>query len=178
VPEFRDAYFIFIPESNMAPESQYYAKKLARFPKFITLQEGKTTGIGAHTTNTMKLRYTEEMEMLLRTDSISFSTKMVVASPFVNQNAPETNVAAMKDTITKQLNQFKRVTHIANNVFNRSKTTYSGKVNGEGKEVKGLNDDIAITTMMACYWAKMFYMKRTSAPYDSLPRFDAMKAHR
>jgi len=153
-PQFKESWFVFIPENNLGHEADHMAYMLRPYRRIYTLTE-KGGIIGVNTTAVRKELYSMETVKYLCQESIRFWDQMVVANPGGGANEKERVMEDFKE----QLLSFKRVIVHPERGFSLPKIHYSGKS-------KGGRDDLVMSLMIAIYWTTEFTCQRTEAPYE------------
>lgn len=152
--KLKDAWFIFIPESNLGHESDHMAYMLKNYRKVWTISEKSRTGV--ITTAVRKELYTMETQKYICQESVMFWKHLVVSNPV---GIGDVKARALSD-FKKQLFAFKRIIQHPQRGFALPRVIYTGKF-------KGGNDDLCITLTMAVYWGIEFITHRVKdAPYE------------
>ena len=101
--------------------------------------------------NTTKNRYAFAAHQALERNKIMYLHKGVSANPF-KSGEPRSKFVKNKMELETQLSRCRRELS-ANGQMSNKHFVWSGKVDGEGRRQKGLNDDLAITFCLCIYWA-------------------------
>jgi hypothetical protein len=152
--KLKDAWFIFIPESNLGHESDHMRYMLRNYRKVWTITEKSRTGV--ITTATRKELYTMETQKYICQESLQLWKDLVVSNPM---GVGDTKARVMSD-FKKQILAFKRIIQQPQRGFALPRVVYTGKF-------KGGNDDLCICLTMAVYWGIEFITHRVKdAPYE------------
>lgn len=150
----QDAWFIFIPESNLGHESDHMAYMLKNYKKVWTISEKSRTGV--ITTAVRKELYAMETQKYICQESVMLWEHLVVSNPV---GVGDVKARALSD-FKKQLCAFKRIIQQPQRGFSLPRVIYTGKF-------KGGNDDLCICLTMCIYWAIEFVTHRVKdAPYE------------
>ena len=150
----KDAWFIFIPESNLGHESDHMRYMLRNYRKVWTITEKARTGVV--TTATRKELYTMETQKYICQESLQLWKNLVVSNPTGIGDVKSRSITDFK----KQILAFKRIIQQPQRGFALPRVVYTGKF-------KGGNDDLCICLTMAVYWGIEFITHRVKdAPYD------------
>ncbi|OUV29446.1 MAG: hypothetical protein CBC48_11880 [bacterium TMED88] len=152
--ELKDAWFIFVPESNLGHESDHMRYMLRNYRKVWTITEKGRTGVV--TTATRKELYTMETQKYICQESLQLWKHLVVSNP---TGIGDVKARAISD-FKKQLLAFKRIIQQPQRGFALPRVVYTGKF-------KGGNDDVCICLTMGVYWGIEFITHRVKdAPYE------------
>ena len=128
---------------------------IRHFRKIYCLREKNRDVIGVRTTHNRKELYTNVALDLFYGNAVHFSDL------FIHTNTFKTGIN-IKEKFQKQLLSFRKTivkTQSAKDYGEGIKHFYSGKASGQ--------DDMVLSFIIGCYWAKEFITRRTIAPYDS-----------
>jgi hypothetical protein len=139
---YRHAGLVYVPENAPGSRGGELAYQLRGVKNSLTMAEyGKDMRPGVpkmpHMTENMVLR----MRRMLANDSLHFAENLAT------YGGHESNPALMIDQLCAQLLAFQRVPTQRDG----ARTKWSGKTGLSGR------DDLAVATLMAPYWAEMFY---------------------
>lgn len=153
IDRLRTSYIIFIAENNLGLEASHAEAMIRDFRRVYSLREKKDGPVGVRTTHNRKELYTNVALDLFYGDALHF------ASCFFNTDSFQRGVN-IKEKFKKQLLSFRKTivkTQNAKDYGEGIKHFYSGKASGQ--------DDMVLSFIIGCYWAKEFIARRTIAPY-------------
>jgi hypothetical protein len=153
-PRLTNAWCIFIPESNLGNEASHMKHMLRNERLIYTIHEKKRVGV--NTTNKRKELYVATV--LEYAASMHIIPNCVCVNPKLDANK---RLLQTKAEFRKQMLIFKKLTIPGPKPFDLPKIVYTGKTK------TGVNDDMVMTLMIGCFWAREFLAKRiANVPYD------------
>ena len=157
VPEFADAWIVFIPESNLGNEASHMKKMLSKYVKLWTWNENGRDGL--LTTNTRKILYAAEGCRHLGGNSIHIYKNLLLSNPYDHAPYAEKKNRVLKELKT-QLLKFSKI--VKPRGHGKPIIIYSGK--GDGSE----NDDFVLAFLIALYGGALWISRKTTFPYDMM----------
>lgn len=160
---FSNSHIIFIPESNMAIEAQRYNHVVKNRVNFHPLYMSKNPNTpGVYTSSETKQKYVESLHTHLLFEAISFDEAWISANPIYQTEESKLRYrSTMLLEFFREMSDFKKIKRFNNNGV-PSAPILSGKVDEQGKEVSGKNDDKVIVAAMACYWPQQIIKGQTT----------------
>lgn len=155
---YTNAMIVFMPESNLAKESDHMASYVEHFPQTIMMREAKHGRVGVPKTWETTNEMTELFKRYLFDNNIGFAKNMLAIPPMDFQastrrgrNTPEARAHLVR-TLYDQLSRYRYDLPKDKGGKSDSKTKYklTGKMGAK-------NDDLAITVLMLPYWVHHFY---------------------
>src|SRR6056297_1068056 len=163
LPHLANAFFVFVPESNLAFEAQAFSHALRNEGvvsdgNFVIKKEDMNRE-GIRTDNTSKLAMASMFQRYLenpRYGSVRFHRDFFTLGK--HQDGRDSEVRALRIAIIDQLKAWKRIVIPPNNPLREPTITFSGKYLGGA-------DDLSIATQLAVYMSMRFMNEETYAEY-------------
>ena len=153
-PRLRNAWCIFIPESNLGMEAAHMAHMLQNERLVYTLKEKNRVGVA--TTNKRKILYVQAC--LEYQSGMHISPKCVCVNPQLDANE---RLLLTKKEFRTQLLKFKKLVVGTVNAFDLPKIIFTGKTSS------GNQDDLVLTLLFGVFWAREFLGKKIpNVPYE------------
>ena len=158
VPEFADAYIIFIPESNLGNEASHMKNMMSVYPNLWTWNENGRDGL--LTTHPRKALFAAEGVRYLASNAMHIYKNVLLNNPYDHAPYADKKQKVLK-ALKTQLLKFSKI--VEPRGHGKPKITYSGK--GPNKDE---NDDFVLTLLIALYGAGIWISRKTSFPYAIL----------
>lgn len=155
-PVLRESHIIFIPENNLGQEAEHARHMLRNERRLYTIHEKRKAGVC--TTHARKEVYALTLLTYFNSGTIRFLSNAACANPMMDAN---TRLVKTKKEFEKQLVQFRKIILPGTQPFKDAKFVFTGKAK------RGMNDDLVMTLMIACFWGREFLKKRiVGVPYE------------
>ena len=155
--QLREAHFIFLPENNLGQEAEHMRHMVRSEHLLFTVREKKKAGVC--TTHDRKEMMVASLLDYFNGKRLHITSGCVCANPKMDAN---TRLAQTKDTMKKQLIQFRKMVIPGSQPYKNSKYVFTGKAKS------GMQDDLVMTLMIAIWWGQQFLERKIpGVPYDS-----------
>ena len=153
-PRLRNAWCIFVPESNLGLEAAHMKHMLKKERLVYTLHEKNRVGV--MTTNSRKELYVQAC--LEYASGMHVSPHCVCVNPQLDAND---RLALTKTEFRTQLLKFKKLVVPAAQHYSLPKIIYTGKTSS------GNQDDLVLTMLFGVFWSREFISKKIpNVPYE------------
>lgn len=144
---FASSTKVFVPESNLANEASHMTNMVKRRPDVKTYWQ-KNDRPGVHKSHNVTDDYQFVFDDKLKNDAVFFDYHFFTTTKGKTERE-------MKGILREQLERYHFEYEEANNVHGRPRQTITGKMGS------GMQDDLAIATLMGTYWSRVI-LKDTS----------------
>jgi len=152
----RDAQFIFLPENNLGHEAEHMRHMVRNERKVFTVHEKNKPGVC--TTNARKESMVATLLNYFNSKTLHITDTCICANPKQDAN---TRLVQTKQTMQKQLIQFRKMVLPGTQPYKPSKFVFTGKAKSS------MQDDCVMTLMIAIFWGQQFLERRIpNVPYD------------
>ena len=156
-PQLREAQFIFLPENNLGQEAEHMRHMVRNERRLFTVHEKRKAGVC--TTHSRKEMMVAALLQYFNGKKLHITNDCICANPRMDAN---TRLVQTKDTMKKQLIQFRKMVIPGSQPYKASKYVFTGKAK------TGMQDDLVMTLMICTWWGQQFLERRiANVPYDS-----------
>lgn len=141
IPTYKGIQKIFVPESNLANEASHMTNMIQNFPDVKTYWQ-KQDRPGVHKSHNVTDDYQFLFDSCLKNDRIYFDHQFFTCTKGKTEKE-------MKGMLREQLERYHFEYEEAHNIYGRPRQTITGKMGS------GMQDDLAIATLMGPYWGRI-----------------------
>ena len=155
--QLRNSHFIFLPENNLGQEAEHMRFMVRNEHRLFTVHEKQKAGVC--TTHDRKEMMVAALLCNFNSKTLHISSQCICANPRMDAN---TRLGQTKETMKKQLIQFRKMVIPGSQPYKVSKFVFTGKAK------TGMNDDLVMTLMIAVWWGQRFLQKQIpGVPYEN-----------
>lgn len=157
VPCYRAATIIFIPESNMATETQLVSEKIVSMPRVCVAKE-KPDRYGVRTGRN-RGGYAHRFRQLLVARAVSWHPHWISANPLTHKSPAEYH-ATLPQVFIQELRNFRIHGQAPGRADGEDRILLTGRAGPDGQFNTQLRDDLCMATLIVVYWAIEYVSKR------------------